>query len=84
MVTLLNMITVFEQWVQLWDQFLHKYGFRCHRILWLTCLPVLILHGPILTGVSSSSTSKVLKLVIFRMVEVKGLKRMTLRSPSMV
>jgi hypothetical protein len=46
MVTLLTVITVVKQWIQVWDPVLHMYEFNCNmRMVWLQWLSNLTLQN---------------------------------------
>jgi hypothetical protein len=52
-----TIVTVVNEWVQLWDPLLHKFGLSCHGVV--TMVTKLNLDSPRLTGASSASTSEV-------------------------
>jgi hypothetical protein len=58
--TLHTIVPVVEQWAQLWDPLLQKYGFSCHsRMVWLPWFPNLTLYSPGVTAASFASASEV-------------------------
>jgi hypothetical protein len=59
-VILSTFVTVFNQWVQIRDTLLHKYGFICHKKkFWLPWLSKLTLDSPRLTVAEYASISEV-------------------------
>jgi hypothetical protein len=61
--TLLSIVIEAKQWVKLWDPFLHKRWFTCHkRIMIVTEINP---SCPMLTGARFASTSKVWNLLQF-------------------
>jgi hypothetical protein len=80
--TIVSMVTMVEQWVQLWNTLFHKYGCNFHtKILWFPWLPVWTLYSHVdwCKFFIHLRSLNVRHLVIF---EATGLKVSASRLPS--